>query len=101
MGDDLRPSLLLLMNYGDVNIRDVHDHTELHQAAKYGHAAHVEILLRYRCDIHAVNNNGNTALHIAANNGHAEVAKVLFLQCIGHCVIYSIYKFMYVCLHMF
>jgi len=48
----------------------------LHHAAAGGHAAVVQVLLRHRVDVHAVDARGSMPLHYAAYFGHKETVQV-------------------------
>ncbi|KAI9100380.1 kinase-like domain-containing protein [Phlyctochytrium arcticum] len=61
-----------------VTERDLHEHTALHIAAKYGHAGLVNFLTTQpNLDMDALNIAGDTALILAASNGHLDVVKKL------------------------
>ena len=53
-----------------------YNYTPLLQAASYGHADVVDLLLRVGANVHATNTVGQTSLHLA---GNAEVARLLIL----------------------
>jgi ankyrin repeat protein len=49
----------------------------LHEAANFGQAQALEVLLKARGDPNAADAFGNTPLHFSAYGGHAPIAKVL------------------------
>ena len=51
--------------------------TDLHRAAKNGHAETVSLLLDNGADINAKNRDGQTALHVAAKYGHDAIVSLL------------------------
>ena len=57
---------LLFRNEADVDARDRHGRTALHDAACWGHDTVVRLLLEKGADINTENKGGQTALHCAA-----------------------------------
>jgi ankyrin repeat protein len=60
----------------DVDMKDNDEQTALHQAAKNGHEAVVQLLLKHMVDVDA-NDDGRTALHWVAENGHEVEVRLL------------------------
>lgn len=54
----IRTAEILLKDACQVGVVDDHLWTELHQAARYGHDTHVEMLLLYGADVNAANDTG-------------------------------------------
>jgi ankyrin repeat protein len=71
---------LLLRAKANVLFADEGAVTALHKAAQHGRRRTVELLVRAKADVHAVNACGNTAATIARWNKHVELAE--FLQAI-------------------
>ncbi|CAK9258269.1 unnamed protein product [Sphagnum jensenii] len=64
----------------DLEVKNVHGNTLLHQATKNGHDKVVKALLDHAAtefDLDDENKDGNTPLHLAAKEGHVEVVRVL------------------------
>ena len=61
----------------DVNDKTIYGVTALHEAAMFGHAKVVEILIRAGADINAKKDGEVTALHEAAMFGHTKVVGIL------------------------
>lgn len=74
----------LLLEYSsslDLEVKNVHGNTLLHQATMNGRDKVVQVLLDHaptQFDLDDENNDGNTPLHLAAKEGHVEVVRVLF-----------------------
>ncbi|PKS09158.1 hypothetical protein jhhlp_003772 [Lomentospora prolificans] len=64
-----------------LNIQDIDGQTPLHLAAQKGHKRVVDVLIRYKASLCAIDKNGQTALQIAARNGYAEIVEALLLVC--------------------
>lgn len=71
---------ILISTGADVNARDKHGDTPLHDAAGFGMKEIIEILLANGADIHARNRFGKTPLHDAALNGRHDGAIQLLLD---------------------
>lgn len=71
----------LLEKGANLTLRDSQEgYTPLHYAAKGGHTAAVEFLLKKGADITAQATNDGNALHIAICHGHTDVATLLMSQ---------------------
>ncbi len=68
---------LFLEAHTGTESRNEHGWTALMLAAFTGHVEIIELLLRYRANVYAIDAGGNTALHWAAFAGHVECAKIL------------------------
>lgn len=66
-----------LQNSFDLCRRDIFGRTMLHDAAEYGHAHVMELLLKSRVLLNAPDRRGNTPLHYAAKNGHLKEVSLL------------------------
>ncbi|EPE36656.1 Ankyrin repeat-containing protein [Glarea lozoyensis ATCC 20868] len=66
---------VLLQNGADVRSRDIYGNSILHLAVN--HKALVQLLLKYKVDIDATNDNGQPALSLAAQDGPPEVVELL------------------------
>ena len=53
--------------------------TPLMNAAKYGYAAAVQLLISHGCPVNDIDKTGKTALSIAVNHGHLDVVKSLLI----------------------
>jgi ankyrin repeat protein len=72
------PEIRRLLRVGaDVNAKNYHDETPLHEASCEGHAQVVKDLLEHGADIDATDNGGRTPLHLAAMDGHLTVVSEL------------------------
>ena len=60
-----------------VNVTDAGSCTPTWQAAKYGQAQCIDVLLRYGADVNIVSATGCSPLHIAAYNGEVDAVKSL------------------------
>lgn len=76
-GSHIRCAEVLLRDKAEVGVTDHALWTEVHQAAKHGHDAHIEALAIYGCDLNARNQAGNTPLHICASWSQAPCALAL------------------------
>uniref|UniRef100_A0A8C5G951 Euchromatic histone-lysine N-methyltransferase 1b n=1 Tax=Gouania willdenowi TaxID=441366 RepID=A0A8C5G951_GOUWI len=70
---------LLLSKGADISIRDKEENICLHWAAFSGSLEISELLLKARCNLHAVNIHGDSPLHIAARENRLECV-TLFLS---------------------
>ena len=61
----------------DIECRDIHGGTALHQAVESGQTAIVKLLLKRRVNVNAQSYNKRTPLHIAAEKGHLAIAEFL------------------------
>ena len=65
---------LLRSNDTLINIQDKNGNTALHEAARYGALAAVQVLSNHKsCDRERINNNGNTALEVARHWGNSNI----------------------------
>ena len=76
-GADVRCAELLLQDKAHHGVCDSKSWTELHQAAKFGHDSHINVLCIYGCDLNPVNTAGNTPLHVCATWDKPDCAKTL------------------------
>jgi cytohesin len=65
-GEHFQTAKLLHDNGADPNVRGYEETTPLQSAAYYGAFEMVQILLKYKADVHAMKNEGQTALHFAS-----------------------------------
>lgn len=76
---NLETSLRLLVQGADPNY--VHQEkgstTPLHNAAKFGQAAQIELLLVYGADINAIDGSGNTAIDLSRQNQFMQISERL------------------------
>ena len=68
---------LLLEHGADVNARDEHDSTPLHEAARNGRVEAIHVLLEYGADVNARKVDNTTTLHEAAQGGSIEAIRLL------------------------
>ena len=67
-----------LINQGaDIDVKDRHGTTLLHDACANGHLDVVKFLVENKADINAKKNDGTTPLHEASRYGHLDIVKVL------------------------
>jgi ankyrin repeat protein len=72
---------LLLASNANVNARDNHLSTPLHQvAASGGHADLMELLIDHKADVNAVDENGLTPLHYATLTDNVVGVKILLIH---------------------
>ena len=64
----------------NINFKDVHGRTQLHEAAKNGNKAEVDILIAQGADVDVKDSEGYTPLHKAAYNGHVVVSELLICK---------------------
>ena len=69
---------VLLENGADINIVNDCYQSILHYAARGGHCAVIEELLKIKANIHAKDNKGCIPLHWAAFKGHTDAVNMLF-----------------------
>jgi hypothetical protein len=74
---DVETLALVLPRVGNINARNRHGTTVLMQAARYGHAQIVRMLLEHGADPNLTRNDKFTALALAAFFGHTETVKTL------------------------
>jgi ankyrin repeat domain-containing protein 50 len=68
---------LLLREGTDVNEKESHGRTALHEAARKGYEVVVRLLLEHGADVTATDQHRQTALHLAISNSHAAVVRQL------------------------
>jgi ankyrin repeat protein len=61
----------------DINLKNRHGRTQLHQSACYGHTATSKMLIDHGADVNAKDKYGKTPLHLALHNDHTDTAKLL------------------------
>uniref|UniRef100_A0A915ITD1 PDZ domain-containing protein n=1 Tax=Romanomermis culicivorax TaxID=13658 RepID=A0A915ITD1_ROMCU len=71
---------ILLRDYSELGVEDLHGNQEIHQACKNGSNNHLEHLLFYGADLNHRNNNGNTPLHVCAVNNQETCARILMFR---------------------
>ncbi|KAL1495331.1 hypothetical protein AB1Y20_017186 [Prymnesium parvum] len=74
---DVRELTRLLENNANIQERDNHGFSPLHEAAVYGHEDAVRLLLENNADTAARDNGGSSPLHWAAVNGHEGAVRLL------------------------
>lgn len=76
---NLETSLRLLVQGADPNFRNMEkgSTSPLHNAAKFGQAAQIELLIVYGADINATDGAGNTAIDLARQNQFTQIAERL------------------------
>ena len=68
---------LIVEGGADVNVVDRNGWTPLHEAAKYGHNAIVNLLVTKTANVNAINNEYHTAAAVAFNSGNIKTAALL------------------------
>lgn len=67
------------MKYADINARDCHGRTPLHQAAQNGHEAVTRLLIEVGASHETQDNYGFTALQLAVKNGNLAIVRFLVM----------------------